>query len=344
MTRTFTRIALALLLTLAGSFAYANSLSQTISQTLPKIVKIYGAGGFAGMEAYQSGILISENGHILTVWSHVLDTDEITVVLNDGRRFEAVKWLKEHKDQLIKVDAGREIAILKIDATDTPCFSLKDAPAKVPAGTRVLAFSNLFKIAVGNEPASVQRGIVSVMTDLSARRGVFETIYRGPVYIIDAITNNPGAAGGALVTFDGQLVGLLGKELRNKENDTWLNFAMPVSELVDPVETMLAGKDVDTIKTDRPKPENPASIGQLGLVLIPNVLPRTPPYLDQITPKSVAAGAGLQPDDLIVFVGDRLIQSTNILQEELAYLAKDMPIELTILRDGKLIKVQLPGQ
>ncbi|MGD9126440.1 MAG: S1C family serine protease [Planctomycetia bacterium] len=336
MTRTLTSIVLALLLTLTGSFAQANSLSRTINQTLPKIVKIFGAGGFKGMEAYQSGTLISGQGHILTVWSHVLDTDEIVVLLNDGRRFEAT---------LLGADPGREIAILKIDANDTPHFSLKQAANNIDAGTRVLAFSNLFKTATGNEPVSVQRGVVSVVTDLSARRGVFETIYRGPVYIVDAITNNPGAAGGSLVTFDGQWAGLIGKELRNNENDTWLNFAMPISELSNSVEKILSGeKTVSDLNTDRPKPENPTRISQLGVTLIPNVLPRTPPYLDQIAPNSIAAKAGLQPDDLIVFLGDRLIQSSDNLKEELSYTPNDQPIEMTVLRGGQLIVVKLAGR
>ena len=79
----------------------------------PKIVKIYGAGGFRGMEAYQSGMLISPEGHILTVFSHVLDTDYITAVLADGRRFEA---------KLLGADPRLEVAVLKIDAAGLALF------------------------------------------------------------------------------------------------------------------------------------------------------------------------------------------------------------------------------
>jgi hypothetical protein len=52
------------------------------------MVKIYGAGGLRGLEAYQSGFLISPQGHVLTAWSYVLDTDFITVTLADGRKFQ----------------------------------------------------------------------------------------------------------------------------------------------------------------------------------------------------------------------------------------------------------------
>ena len=333
--RYLSRILIILALCLTSTLATAGNLSSTIEQTLPKIVKIYGAGGFQGMESYQTGTLISPNGHILTAWSHVLDTDEIIVVLHDGRRLQA---------ELLGADPGREIAVLKIDAENTPHFSMKEATKEVDTGDRVLAFSNLFGTAAGSEPVSVQRGVVSIVTDLSARRGAFETLYRGPVYIVDAITNNPGAAGGALVTLDGQWLGMLGKELRNSTNDTWLNFAMPVDELVGSIDAILAGKKVAEPAVSRKKAEQPISTDQLGLVLIPDILPRTPPYLDQVVPNSAAANVGLRPDDLIVFIGDRLVQSATALNDELSYIATDETVELTILRNGQLVVVKLQNR
>src|SRR5262245_5724233 len=67
----------------------AASFATVARQVQPKIVKIYGAGGVRGLEHYQSGILISGKGHVLTVASYVLDSDEVDVVLDDGRRFTA---------------------------------------------------------------------------------------------------------------------------------------------------------------------------------------------------------------------------------------------------------------
>ena len=64
------------------------SFSSTVGSVQPKMVKLYGAGGLRGLEAYQSGLLISADGHILTVWSYVLDTDEVTVVLGAVTPFE----------------------------------------------------------------------------------------------------------------------------------------------------------------------------------------------------------------------------------------------------------------
>ncbi|MDE0737000.1 MAG: trypsin-like peptidase domain-containing protein, partial [Pirellulaceae bacterium] len=181
------------------SFAAVSASQQS------KMVKIYGAGGIKGLEAYQSGFLISEKGHILTAWSYVLDTDYITAVLNDGRKFQAT---------LVGADPRLEIAVLKID-TDRLDFFARNMAIDLEAGDRILAFSNLYGVATGDEPTSVLHGIVAAKTPLDARRGAFKTPYRGPVFILDAMTNNPGAAGGALTNREGKLAGILGKELRN---------------------------------------------------------------------------------------------------------------------------------
>src|SRR5215213_4060934 len=53
----------------AASGAVGPTLVETIADIQAKVVKIYGAGGFQGLEAYQSGFLISPEGHVLTVWS-----------------------------------------------------------------------------------------------------------------------------------------------------------------------------------------------------------------------------------------------------------------------------------
>src|SRR5437764_9471514 len=63
------------------------SFAQICKDVQPKIVKIFGAGGYRGLEPYQSGFLISADGHVLTAWSYVLDTEVITVVLDDGRKY-----------------------------------------------------------------------------------------------------------------------------------------------------------------------------------------------------------------------------------------------------------------
>ncbi len=213
--------------------ADAGSFAEVIATVQPRIVKIYGSGGLQGLEAYQSGFLISAEGHVLTAWSYVLDAEEfINVVLDDGTRYGA---------KLLNHDPRLEIAILKIEAKGLPYFNLDEAVELQP-GARVLAFSNLFGIAVGAEPASVLHGNVAAISELTARRGAFQTIYRGPVYVVDAMANNPGAAGGALTDRLGSLAGVLGKELRNALDNTWLNYAIPISELKTSIHDMMAGR------------------------------------------------------------------------------------------------------
>ncbi len=70
-------------------------------------------------------------------------------------------------------------------------------------------------------------------TKLAGRRGVFEFPYTGDVYVVDAITNNPGAAGGALIDRKGNLLGIIGREIKNSLSDTWMNYAIPVNAKVD---------------------------------------------------------------------------------------------------------------
>lgn len=315
----------------AGAVGWAGTtVAETIDEVQPKIVKIYGAGGFRGMEAYQSGMLISPDGHVLTVFSHVLDTDYIAVTLNDGRRCEAT---------LLGADPRLELALLKIEEGGLPYFELSDSVA-VDQGARVLAFSNLYGVAMGNEPASVQHGVVSVKTELAARRGVFATPYQGPVYVLDAMTNNPGAAGGALVTRRGELVAMLGKEVRNARNNTWLNYAVPIDELIPSVAAIRAGQLPPEAADDTPrKPQRPLTLELLGIVTVPDVLARTPPYVDQVRTGSPAAKAGVQPDDLILMLDDRLIQSCRALRDELEMIDFEDPVKLTVLRGQQLYEV-----
>lgn len=323
--------ALAVAITGGGNPVRADSsYADMVVGVQNKVVKIHGVGGFRGLEAYQSGMLISGDGHVLTAWSYVIDTDTITVTLDDGRRFKAA---------LVAADPRIEVALLKIEASDLPHFDLASAPTAVE-GTRVLAFSNLFDVAVGNEPVSVQHGIVAIVTRLEARRGVFETPYRGEVYVLDAVTNNPGAAGGALTNDRGHLIGMLGKELRNSLNHTWLNYAVPIGELAPTVDAMLSGQfAASTSQGDFPTPVNPLDLEMLGLVLVPDVVERTPPFIDAIRRGSPAAEAGLRPDDLVLFVNERLVQSCKALVSELSHFDQSEPLKLTVGRDRDLVDV-----
>lgn len=321
----------------AASTARAQgSYRDVIAAVQPKMVKIYGAGGVKGLEAYQSGFLISPDGHVLTTWSYVLDTaeDTVTVVLNDGRRFEAT---------LVGADPRLEVAVLKCEATELPHFNL-DQPAALTAGDRVLAFSNLFNVAAGDEQASVLHGQVSAKTTLTARRGAYETTYNGSVYVLDAMTNNPGAAGGALVDRRGRIAGLLGKELKNSLNNTWLNYALPIGELAAAVDDILAGKARPRSASEdaaAKKPKEPVTLALLGATLVPDVLAKTPPYIDRVAADSAAAKAGLKADDLVLYVNDRAVSSRKVLLEELTFIDRLDEVRLVVQRGQELLEFTL---
>jgi len=313
----------------------AQSTQEAIEAVQPRLVKIFGAGGIRRLTAYSTGFLISPEGHIATVWSHVLDADEVSVVLNDGRRFQA---------KVLGAEPQLDLAILKVQAEETnlPYFD----PAKsvdATAGTRILGFSNMFKVATGDEPVSVLHGVIAARTKLSARRGAFEVPYDGTVYIVDAITNNPGAGGGVLTSRDGKLLGMIGRELRNSDSNTWINYAIPISELRDVMREIITGR-YESRKKEPDESENPNRYRAIdfGLVMVPDVLYRTPAYVVAVVDGSPAAKADLRPDDLILFVDDELIQSCRLLNMELGRLEAGETLRLMVRRENKLVSVELP--
>ena len=318
--------------------------AQSTAELQPRMVKIYGAGGFAEMEEYQSGFLISADGLIATVFSPVLNTDTIDCVLSDGSRYKA---------ELLGVEPIQEIALLKIERTTPfPFFDLAAAAARTKDqtldGTPILALSNLFNVAVGNEPVSVQAGVISGTTQLEATRRAFATRYHGPVYILDVTTNNPGAAGGALVSADGKdLLGILGKELQNSRTGCWLNFALPAYVLQEGIQKIQSGEAQTTAAlaladaSDRKKPEKSVTLEILGLVMVPELVARTPAFIDFVRPDSRCARADLKADDLILYVNGRLIQSLSDLDSELNYIDFEDPIRVTILRGEEILEKEV---
>jgi serine protease Do len=327
-----------LLVEVSGTWASdgAASFTDVARRVQPKIAKIYGAGGTRGLEHYQSGILISGKGHVLTVSSYVLDSDEVTVVLDDGRRYTA---------QQVAADPLTEIAVLKFDpgGDDIPHFDLSASVSAEP-GTRVLAFSNLFGIAAGNEPVSILHGVLSAVAPLEARRGAFTTNFHGNVYVVDAAANNPGAAGGALTDSRGRLLGMLGKELRSSLTDTWLNYALPVAAFAPTVDDILAGRFTPAELKEIDRPTNPLSLAMLGVVLVPDVVTRTPPYIDRVLPKSPAAVAGLRPDDLVVMIDSQVASSCRQAVSLVERLEHDATVRLGVLRGDQFLEVSLTAK
>lgn len=316
-------------------FLSASTFGQqaALEKTLPKTVKIYGVGGLAGFDDAQSGILISNSGHILTVTGSVLDEDPITCTLNDGQKFTA---------KLVGINPKLAIAVLKIDAQTPDYFDLSAEPVPVAVGRPVLAVTNLYSVATGNEPMSVQHGVISAITPLEARRGAFVAGYKGDVYLIDAITNNPGAPGGALVDYNGAFLGLVGKQLKSTTQSIYINFAMPQSTLSSAVQDIL---DKKTQKADNQnevvKPADAWTPRKLGFQLTSDVLPLTPAYVDSVLNNSPAAKAGLKPDDFIVMVNGNIVKDVKALKAALELIDVADPVELFILRNDEFQSIRI---
>ena len=173
------------------------------------------------------------------------------------------------------------------------------------------------------------------------RRGSFTTNFHGNVYVVDASANNPGAGGGALTDAQGRLLGMLGKELRSSANGTWLNYALPVAAFAPTVDDIIAGRFTPAPQTDADRPTNPLSLTSLGIVLVPNVVTRTPPYIDRVLPNSPAATAGIRPDDLLVTIDSQVASSCTEANHLAERLERDATVRLAVLRNEQFLEFTL---
>jgi len=322
------------------------SFAKVAEEVNLKLVKLFGAGGIRGLASYGTGVVISRDGYILTINSHILDTRDLRVHLADGTRYQA---------DVVAREPELDMALCKIK--DQKRLALQDyfdieAAAKLPVmepGKHVLGFSNLFQIATRDEAMSVQHGVIAAHAKLAARLGVFEATYKGDVYVIDAITNNPGAGGGVITTRKGELLAMIGKELRNELTNTWINYAIPFNAVVE-VPTKDGGKlkvgVMDMVKLKekyRPAPKMEAAKLKTdhGIILVPNVVERTPPYVEEVRENSAASKADLRPDDLIVYVDGYPVQDINGFERILGTYAPGAEVRLEVQRGEKLLSKTL---
>lgn len=304
--------------------------STVVVDAARRVVKIHGAGGFRGLESYQSGCLVTPQGHVVTVMSTVLDSEEIDCVLDDGRRFPA---------KLVGIDPRRELALLRIEGEDFPCFDPLAAEPP-PLGRRVFALSNLFGVAAGDERVSVQHGVVSAKVPLEARRGGYEAVYDGEVLLLDFTVNNPGSPGGALVDLRGRLVGILGKELRATTGGTWLNYALPVAEVEAACREILSGESKAIVATSVESKRRFDPV-RLGIVLVPDLFDKTPPFVEAVVRGTPASRAGIRADDLVIAVEGRSVTSRAAVQRMLGAVDAGAAVRLTVVRAGRVVEVDL---
>jgi serine protease Do len=286
-----------------------------------RTVKIYG-GAIGRSPGYGTGLIVSATGDILTANGVYLAGQNLRVTLPDGTTHEATVTRRSQELQT---------ALLKIDAPTPEFFEL---PATPPAeqGDWILAVSNAFKVADGSEPLSVNIGVLSLRMKLDARRGLLDFPYVADVLLYDAITSNPGAAGGGVVTAEGKLVGMIGRVITAKSTDTRLNYAVPVD---------LLGKFVRGEETAPMVAASPGNKPDLGIRLFALGGRKAPAYVDSVVSGGPAAIAGLKTDDLVVSIGGQVVRDSSDFRRLVAALPIGEEVVVEVKRKNELLSVRL---
>jgi serine protease Do len=200
---------------------------------------------------------------------------------------------------------------------------------------------------------SVQRGTIMAVAQLRSRRGVFDPPYTGEVYFLDTVANNPGAAGGIVTTRKGDLLGIIGRELKSTLTDTWVNYAVPIrakveiirddggKDLVDYVRFVKEGMEGKYRESAGKKRDKEARGAYHGIILVPNAVSATPPYIEEIIPGSPAAKAKLQPDDLIVYIDGELVPTIKEFRKLIQQTNPGVTLQMEVQRGTQLKTVRL---
>ena len=314
-------------------FSQDNFLPQLIKSCQPKMAKIIGAGA-GRVDGYASGILVSSDGLILTSQGVFLDGMQVRVELSDGESYPAT---------ILRRNRTLQLALLKIEANrDLDFFQLSDKPVS-EKGDWVVALSNAFKVANESEPMSAMIGIISLRSSIEARLNDRDVAYKGPLVLIDAITSNPGAGGGAVVNAKGQLVGMIGKLINSSETNTRINYAVPSSTLKQFTENKIEQAATTMASTESSK----VLLGQadLGIVLFSMGSRNDPAYIDRVRRGSPAAKLRLKPDDLVVALDGVQIGTVQEYQKTVERLTPDVEVTIVVKRGSKLQRMEItPGK
>ncbi len=290
-----------------------------------RCVRIYGAT--IGRErGYATGLIVSPNGHILTAEGIYLGGDRIRVVMPDGQVQLA---------RVLRRNENIQVALLKIDQPTSVYFDVPPKPIIQP-GDWTIAVSNCFKVAGNDEPLSVNLGIMSMRAEIDTRRRALDFDVAGEIILIDAITSNPGSPGGAVVNYDGELVGMIGKLLHSESTGTRLNYVIP-SDLL---RLFIDGKPVPVRTSDAPDVQSDG-MPYVGLRLFRMAGKRAPAYIDRVESGSPAASAGLKKDDLVLAVDDTIVRNVAHCDEVLSKLRPGQRVTMIIKRKQQALSLAL---
>jgi len=254
-----------------------------------------------------SGVIVTEDGYILTNSHLVNGAKEVAVTLPDGRAFKAV---------VIGLDVQSDLAVVKIDAHGLPTVPLADSQ-KVRVGDLVLAIGNPFGMG-----QSVTHGIVSA-TD----RGLGIQGYERFIQVDAPI--NPGNSGGALVDASGRLIGINTAILSSSGGNQGIGFAIPSDVasrvLADLVKYGFVGRGYLGVESQNLTPElaEEFNLGGATGVLVGGVAPNGP-----------AEMAGLQAGDVITQFDGKEVREVRQLMLSVTEAKPCHTARVEVLRNG----------
>lgn len=263
-----------------------------------------------------SGVIISEDGYIVTNNHVIAGSNKIEVILNDRRTYEA---------EIIGSDASTDLALLKIKETGLPFLNYGNSDG-VRIGEWVLAVGNPF-----NLNSTVTGGIISA----KGRNNILNTNNR-PIesFIQTDAAVNPGNSGGALVNSMGELIGINTAIASNNGAYQGYSFAVPVnivkkivSDLVEfgTVQRAYIGVSIQDIDAKFASDKN---FKQLKGI-----------YVNGISSGGSAEDAGINEGDIITKVHDVAVASVSELQEQLSKYRPGDKINLAIVRNEKEMSI-----
>jgi len=258
-----------------------------------------------------SGVIVSTDGLVVTNFHVAGKADEIKVVLNDRREFDA---------EIVLNDERTDLTILRIDPGKSalPTVTLGNSDA-LEVGDLVLAIGNPFGVG-----QTVTSGIVSAL----ARTGVGVTDYQFFIQTDAAI--NPGNSGGALVDVNGRLVGVNTAIYSRSGGSNGIGFAIPVTM----VESLLtAAKGDGEVRRPWLGVDGQAVTGDIAAAL--GLDRPTGVLIDTIYPGSPADKAKLRSGDIVLSVEDVGINDSNALRFRVGTMPVGKKVSLVYLRDGK---------
>ena len=259
--------------------------------------------------ALGSGVIVSNQGYILTNNHVVKDADKIKVVLYDKREFTG---------KVVGTDSKTDLAVVKIDAKDLPTMTFGES-GKLKTGDVVLAIGNPFGL---NQ--TITMGIVSAVGRSNVGIADFEDFIQTDAAI------NPGNSGGALVNGSGELIGINTAIFSTSGGYMGIGFAIPADMAKSVMDSIIkSGKVIRGwlgVSIQDLTPELAESLGFKGTVgaLISGVESGSP-----------ADKAGFKRGDLVMALDGKKIEDSTSLRNMISSSAPGTQLEATVIRDGK---------